>query len=192
MTLPLAMNGLLVTMYADEAWWVLTMALEAAFDGDGSQLMWLSDIYLDRDDLEGYTTNSMVAFIAIGCLDSRSPADWDSVEAAAQALAEAAPTFGQFWGYGEKMCDLWPYPQVGEPRIMTASGADPILVIGTTGDPATPYEWAEALADQLESGVLVTYQGNGHTAYGRSNSCISNAVDAFFVDGTVPPEGLTC
>jgi hypothetical protein len=65
-------------------------------------------------------------------------------------------------------------------------------VIGTTGDPATPYESAQALASQLESGVLLTREGDGHTAYLSGNSCIQNAVDGFFLDGTVPKDGKRC
>jgi len=192
LTLPLALNGLLVTMYEDSAWFMLTTALGQALKGDGIGLLMLSDIYLDRDDTEGYTTNQMEAFVAIGCLDSRAPADLASAQAQADRLIKAAPTFGEFWGFSEKLCDQWPYPQVGEPKAVTAAGAAPILVIGTTGDPATPFAWAQALADQLESGVLLTYEGHGHTAYGRSNSCVNEVVDAYLVDGAVPGDGKVC
>ena len=77
-------------------------------------------------------------------------------------------------------------------RRITASGAAPILVVGTTGDPATPYAWSEALADQLETGQLMTWKGNGHTAYGRSNDCVKKAVDTYLLNGTMPAKGLTC
>ncbi|UJH70492.1 alpha/beta hydrolase [Ornithinimicrobium sp. INDO-MA30-4] len=66
------------------------------------------------------------------------------------------------------------------------------MVVGTTGDPATPYDWAVKLADTLDSGVLLTYEGEGHTAYGRSNSCIDDAIDGFLIDDVVPEDGLTC
>ena len=82
-------------------------------------------------------------------------------------------------------------PETG-PAPVTAAGADPIVVIGTTGDPATPHEWSVALAEQLESGVLVTYEGEGHTAYGRAGQCITGAVDSFLLEGTVPEDGLVC
>jgi len=192
LTLPLAMNGLLVTMYDETAWSYLTDALEQAFAGDGGGLLGLSDWYLDRDDVNGYINNTMEAFVAYGCLDSRAPADPASVEAHAKDLAAAAPTFGEYWGFSEMLCEVWPYPQVGSPARVTAPGANPILVIGTTGDPATPYEWAQALADQLESGVLLTYEGHGHTAYGRSNQCIGDAVDAYLVEGTLPAVDTVC
>ncbi|MCY1462967.1 Carboxylesterase B [compost metagenome] len=75
---------------------------------------------------------------------------------------------------------------------MSAEGAAPIVVIGTTGDPATPYAWSQSLAEQLASAVLVTFEGHGHTAYGRSNGCIADAVESYLLDGTVPADGLTC
>ena len=77
-------------------------------------------------------------------------------------------------------------------RDTQAAGAAPIVVIGTTRDPATPYEWAEGLADVLRSGVLISYDGDGHTAYGRSNECVDGAVDAYLLDGAVPQDGLSC
>jgi hypothetical protein len=191
LTGPLALNGVALAMYDEGYWSWLTLALEDALGGDGAELLNLSDGYLGRGD-NGYESNTMPAFLAISCLDSRSPADLASVQAHAEALKEATPTLGEFWGYGEKLCDLWPYPATGEPHRVSAPGAAPIVVIGTTGDPATPYEWAESLADQLESGVLITYKGEGHTAYGRSNTCVGDAVDAFLLDGTPPKDGLTC
>jgi pimeloyl-ACP methyl ester carboxylesterase len=134
----------------------------------------------------------MVAFRAINCLDARAPSDLPSAEAHAAALKAASPTIGEFWAYAEMGCAVWPYPQTGQPHAISAPGAGPIVVIGTTGDPATPYKWAQAMAEQLESGILVTYQGTGHTAYGRSNDCLAGAVDAYLLDGTIPAVGLTC
>jgi hypothetical protein len=75
--------------------------------------------------------------------------------------------------------------------VITAEGAPPIVVVGTTGDPATPYHWAEALADQLDTGVLVTYEGEGHTGYGDSD-CVQDAIDDYLLALKVPEDGLTC
>jgi pimeloyl-ACP methyl ester carboxylesterase len=192
LTQRLALNGIIVAMYEEAYWPYESAALGSALrDGDGSALMQLSDAYLDRGNV-GYLSNQMEAFIAINCLDSRLAADLASAEEHAQALKEASPTIGEFWAYTEKQCAVWPHPQVGEPHAVSAVGAGPILVIGTTGDPATPYKWAVELTEQLESATLLTYDGDGHTAYGRSNSCISDAVDAYLLDGTVPAEGLVC
>jgi pimeloyl-ACP methyl ester carboxylesterase len=192
LTLPLAINGIVVTMYDDSTWLLASQALEGAISyDDGTGLLRLSDMYMDR--LGGsYGSNQMEAFIAINCLDGRPPADPAAAEAHAAALAEASPTMGEFWAYSEQLCAVWPYPQKGAPHGASAPGADPILIIGTTGDPATPYQGAVALAQQLESAVLITYQGEGHTAYGRSNQCVNQAVERYLLEGTVPAEGLTC
>jgi pimeloyl-ACP methyl ester carboxylesterase len=191
-TLPLAMSGIVVAMYDEEYWYMEALALDQAInEDDGSSLLMLSDAYHSREG-GGYSSNMMVAIRAINCLDARAPADLASVEAHAEALKAASPTMGEFWAYGEMGCEVWPYPQKGEPHAVSAPGAGPIVVIGTAGDPATPLIWAEALSGQLESAVMVTYNGTGHTAYGRSNDCIKDAVDAYLLDGTVPKDGLTC
>jgi hypothetical protein len=79
-----------------------------------------------------------------------------------------------------------------KPREIRAAGAPPIVVIGTTRDPATPMRWAENLADQLDSGVLVRRDGDGHTGYNSGNDCVDTAVEDYLIDGTVPTDGLTC
>jgi hypothetical protein len=77
-------------------------------------------------------------------------------------------------------------------RDIKGAGAAPIVVVGTTRDPATPYEWAVSLADQLESGVLVSRDGDGHTGYNSGNECVDEALEAYLVEGTVPQDGLEC
>lgn len=87
---------------------------------------------------------------------------------------------------------MWPVKQVVPQQRLTADGAPPILVIGTTNDPATPYEWAKGLASQLSSGVLLTREGNGHTGYKQGSKCVDTAVDRYLVTGTPPQADLTC
>ena len=89
-------------------------------------------------------------------------------------------------------CEEWSVQSETQPAKIAATGSGPIVVIGTTRDPATPYEWSQRLAAQLENGVLVSFDGDGHTAYTRSNGCVDEAVDAFYLDGTVPQDGLRC
>ena len=91
-------------------------------------------------------------------------------------------------------CQSWGHTGTQPPKALQAKGAAPILVIGTTGDPATPYEWAKALAGQLESGQLLTWEGNGHTAYANAGHgpCITKAVDTYLLTGTMPKKDLTC
>jgi len=110
----------------------------------------------------------------------------------AAQLASLAPVLGKQLAYGDVGCLQWPVKAATERPVIHAVGSADILVVGTTNDPATPYSWAEALATQLENGHLVTYDGEGHTAYNKSNSCVDDTVDNFFVDGTVPASDPLC
>ena len=78
-----------------------------------------------------------------------------------------------YWS-GPDPCEVWPYPATGVRERITAEGAAPIVVVGTTNDPATPYEWSVSLAEQLSSGVLVTRVGEGHTGYNKGNACVDS------------------
>lgn len=192
-TQTLAFYGIAVTLYDEASWPVLTQALdEVITTGKGDVLLYLADFYNDRNSDGTFNTNSSEAFRAVGCLDDRSSADIEEMRAQVAEIEEVAPTVGTFFGYGGITCADWPYPEVEQEYDVTAEGAAPILVVGTTNDPATPYVWSEGLAKTLDSGVLLTYEGEGHTAYGRSNDCIADAVDAYLVDGTVPEPGTTC
>jgi pimeloyl-ACP methyl ester carboxylesterase len=193
LTATLAFYGIAVTLYDDASWGVLTQALTAALrQDDGSGLLFLADVYNERDEDGGFASNSTEAFTAINCLDGASPSDPDTMRAEAAEVLRAAPTVGDFFSYGGVVCQDWPYPPTGTSEALTAQGAAPILVVGTTNDPATPYAWSEGLAEQLESGVLLTWEGEGHTAYGRSNECVAEVVDAYLLAGTVPDDGTTC
>ncbi|MEE1622038.1 alpha/beta hydrolase [Zafaria sp. Z1313] len=185
-------SGVLMAFY-DEGWWpTLTSALAGLFGGDPDPLMALADTSAGRNEDGSYTGNAAAAFYGVNCLDYPMTTDEEGMDADAEELMEASPTFGEFLAYGGAVCAHWPFPSTGQPAPVEAPGAAPIVVIGTTGDPATPYDWAVALSGQLASGVLVSYEGHGHTAYGRSNQCIERAVDRYFLDGTVPEDGLAC
>lgn len=193
LTQSLAFTGIAVTLYSQTFWTYLTSALTAAIrNGDGSILLTLADAYYDRQANGTYATNSTEAFWSIGCADSRASADLDDMRAQAERIQAAAPTVGELFSYGPMLCAQWSVPEVGGLEDYSAPGAAPIVVIGTTNDPATPYAQAEALAGILDSGVLLTYEGEGHTAYGRSNDCITKNVDAYLIDGTVPADGTRC
>ena len=110
----------------------------------------------------------------------------------AAQLAKDAPVFGPLMSYGGTSCFKWPYPATRVRGPIAAKGSAPILVVGTTNDPATPYVWAQNVSKELEHGHLITYHGNGHTAYNHSNSCVNNAVDNYFVNGTVPSKDPQC
>lgn len=186
-----ALLGIIVAMYDENAWSVLTEALESAFEGDGTTLQFLANLYANRDAEGNYEGNGQQAIYAVNCLDRPAQEDGQTEEEMRAEFEEVAPTFGRYLG-GEGACADWPEEATQTLDSYDAAGAAPILVIGTTGDPATPYEWAEILADTLDSGVLLSYDGEGHTAYGRSNSCIDDTVDAYLLDGDVPQDGKDC
>ena len=193
LTAPLAFSGMLLPLYDNRQWVVLTQALTQAMrEGDGSMLLYLADLMAGRASDGTYPDGSTEANWAINCADFGSTGDPQEWAQQAKELEQASPTFGQMLAYGDVLCAEWPGHPAGERGPIHAPGANPIMVIGTTGDPATPYPWAQALAEELDSGFLVTYEGEGHTAYGRSNACITGAVDDFLIDGARPQEGLTC
>ncbi|MFJ6003495.1 alpha/beta hydrolase [Arthrobacter sp. NPDC092385] len=185
-------QGFILPLYDNGNWPTLTQAVTAALAGDPSSILYLADLSAERQPDGTYAGNSTAAFLAVNCLDYPMTSDPAQMRADEQELVAASPTFGRFLAYGGITCAPWKYPPVLGPAPLRAEGADPIVVIGTTGDPATPYEWSTALAEQLESGVHVTWQGEGHTAYGRSNDCILDLVDAYFIEGTVPADGTRC
>jgi len=152
----------------------------------------LADYYNDREDDGSFTSNSTEAFQAIGCVDDRATEDPAEMARLADEIIAAAPTVGNFFTYGGLVCRDWPVPVAPGSFDLHAAGAPPILVIGTTNDPATPYDWAVGLANTLDSGVLLTYDGEGHTAYIRSNACIADTVDELLVADIVPPNGKRC
>ena len=135
---------------------------------------------------------SMATMIAIMCQDRPSQGDMNSWENQYEEAQEVSPTFGAAWTNSDMTCAAWGHGNEPLPADITAEGASPILVVGTTGDPATRYEWAEALAEQLDSGHLLTWEGEGHCAYGRGSSCISGAVDDFLLNGKLPKDDLVC
>jgi pimeloyl-ACP methyl ester carboxylesterase len=192
LTEALGTTGVIAAMYDQTAWPTLSGALSQANKGDGSGLLQLADLYYERDN-SGKYANLMYANAAVNCLDLppafTSPA---AVERALPSFEKASPHFGNNLAWSSLTCAYWPVPATGVPHRITAAGAAPILVVGTTRDPATPYAWAQSLASQLDSGVLLTYDGDGHTAYGRGSACIDAAVNAYLLKGTVPPDGKKC
>ncbi|GEL95301.1 alpha/beta hydrolase [Cellulomonas composti] len=193
LTRALAFYGVAVALYDDQYWPTLTAALTPAIQGgDGSILLMLSDAYTDRQTDGTYASNSLPAFWSISCLDGRPSSDPATMASEAERILADAPTLGESFAFGGVVCAQWPAPEIGGLDDYSAAGAPPILVIGTTNDPATPYKNAQALADLLDSGTLLTFEGEGHTAYGRSNDCITDNVDAFLLEGTVPAEGTVC
>lgn len=183
------LNGVLAALYDQEAWPLLAEALALAAAGDATGIIALADAINGRTDM-GYT-NQLDANAVINCNDYPTPISEEDIAGYVEDWAEQYPLFGAFSATtGLSTCVTW--DTEGNPvPDRDAAGADPILVIGTEGDPATPYEGAEVMADQLESGVLLTWEGEGHTAFPKTE-CITAAVVSYFIDLTVPEEGTTC
>jgi pimeloyl-ACP methyl ester carboxylesterase len=192
LTVGLAFYGLILPLYSQDNWTYLDDGLKQALDGDGSTLLQLADFYGSR--VNGtYEDNSLEAISVINCLDDPWSITTDEVPANFPDFEKASPTFGDVFAWGLTACNGIPFTSTDEPDLkIDGSGAAPIVVLGTTRDPATPYAEAVAMADQLQSGVLVSRDGDGHTAYNKGNSCVDDAVHSYLLDGTVPKDGLSC
>jgi pimeloyl-ACP methyl ester carboxylesterase len=186
----LAWTAVLAALYSESFWPILATALADAKDGDGSLMLVISDPYRGRKSNGSYS-NLQDAYVGNTCLDFPAPSDVDVFTGWAADLEATAPHFAEFVAYNDLICAFWAVPPQGMPHAVTAEGAPPIVVVGTTGDPATPYAWSVSLADQLESGVLITREGEGHTGYGDS-LCVQDAVDEYLLELTVPEDGHTC
>lgn len=176
--------GISLALYSKTLWNSLDAALAEALDGDGSKLVKLADQYIGIGDFEIY--------FAVNCMDFAWPTgDPDAILAAAKATAVQSPHFGEALVNDYIRCADWPVP-ANPLQPVTAADAPPIVVISTTGDPATPYEAGVTVADRLATGVLVTNEGDGHTVVADGKPCIDDIVVAYLVDGKPPADRTTC
>jgi pimeloyl-ACP methyl ester carboxylesterase len=190
----LAITGIVTPLYSKSSWPVLTQALdEAENQGTGNLLLQLADSYNGRDENGHYDTQSH-SQRAISCADSKLRPTAGDAKALLPEFRKLSPVFGPFLAWDTAgWCADWPVKGEHDTPEASAPGAGPILVVGTTGDPATPYEGAQKMADELGKGVgiMLTNKGEGHGAYGES-ACVTSTVDAYFLDGKVPANGRTC
>ena len=187
-----ALTGISVAMY-DQGWWPdLRVALASAFKGDGSTLLRMADAYNDRQNGH-FVDNEVAANYAVNCVDHPDEAtSVAQIQAELPAFEKAAPFFGPMVDWSSLPCAFWKAAPTDTPHRIAAAGTAPILVVGTTNDPATPYAWAQSLAGQLSGARLLTMNGDGHTAYRRGSTCIDSAIDAFFLQGALPTAGTVC
>ncbi|MEY3581579.1 MAG: hypothetical protein RLZ02_532 [Actinomycetota bacterium] len=175
-------------MYSDYYWPQLSEALSAAQNGDGKGILQLYDDYYQRKD-DGTYGNELEAFLAISCLDDPGATSTDEVDSHIEDFIAAAPRLGGNFAYGYS-CALWPVKQAAKVTI-TGKGAGPIVVVGTTGDAATPLDSTRKMAQGLEQGILIVVDANQHTGYG-ANNCVVKAVDDYLIKLSVPTNELTC
>lgn len=185
-----AVLGVATYLYGGEqAYTMLQSALLFARTMGQTRFLTLAaDQMIGKDEKGNYTAMAF-SFPAIACADStdeglgKVQANWDEAK-------KKAPVFGKHMGPGMN-CEVWSARPMDQLKI-TAKGADPILVLGATGDPATPYQQAEWMADQLDSGVLLTWKGAGHGVYALGNSCAKKHVEDYVNEGVVPKDRTTC
>ncbi|MFJ9607193.1 alpha/beta hydrolase [Kitasatospora sp. NPDC101176] len=194
----LAWTAVRSALYGDEnqTWNYLRVGLTVAIKaGKGDVLLAFSDDYNERDE-NGHYTPLHEAHAAIGCADGAAPAPTpERAQQAVQQLQQQAPLMTKgvsVEDFTEDSCHGWPYKSPEKPHAIRAEGAAPILVVGSTGDPATPYASAEALAKGFAKATLLTRVGEGHGAFGKGNACIDQALETYLIDGTMPAEGTRC
>ncbi|MEU6381781.1 alpha/beta hydrolase [Streptomyces sp. NPDC046909] len=188
-----ATSGIVQSLYSQDFWEYLTEGLDQAYDGDGRVLMLLADSMNGRNE-DGEYSNVTAANIAINCADDKSRYTEDYVERKLPEFRSASPVFGDYLAWAMVSCTDWAVAGAADRPDVSASGSAPILVVGNTGDPATPYEGARKMVEALGEGVGVelTYKGQGHGAYDSKNKCVQSAVNGYLLDGKVPAAGTVC
>jgi len=170
-------------LYSEALWPDLASAVDQALAGDGSEMIGLADEYLSIASFDVY--------FAVNCLDFAWPATPDELLADGAEAAIQSPHFGPPIVNDYVRCSMWPVE--AEPlAATTAPGTPPILVVSTTNDPATPYQNGVNTAERLESGVLLTYEGEGHGAVLDGIDCVQEKVIAYLVDLEPPEDKSTC
>jgi pimeloyl-ACP methyl ester carboxylesterase len=182
--------GVISALYSTQTWPDLARALSEIEQGNGNLIAALAYSYEGLQS-NGTFSNEDAANVAINCVDRPSPKSLPAYEALAHRLASVAPDFGAATAWGSLACAYWPVPPQGRPTPIHAPGTPKIIVVGSTGDPATPYAWAKAVSAQLDNAELLTRNGPGHTGY-FSSSCIRSYVDNYFETLALPPTGTVC
>lgn len=180
-------------LYSDLQWQVLRGVIADVMAGSGESAYAEADAYYGVRPDGTFEDNSYEALVSVNCLDAPAVTDFEQVRANGEEILAVAPTLGPGF-VGLSSCAAWPFEATREPHAITAPGADPIIVIGGRNDPATPYEQAVALADMLESGVLVSVDAEGHGQYyaPMPNACVDEPVNEYFLTGVAPTADLDC
>ncbi len=191
-------TAIIENLYSQSYWSTLSQMFATLRTGDVALTFQSADDYNQRGAGGSYDSNGNDVYIAATCADGDFASDPETTLERIAEIDAAAPILGKYATYDDfavldTACTHWPYPRGADlPTTFEAKGAGPILVLGTTNDPATPYASSVSLAKQLSSGVLISYTGEGHTVYNQGVACIDDVVDAYFVNGTVPASDPNC
>jgi hypothetical protein len=172
--------GTASAMYDSATGWPkLLRAISQAQDGFGDEFLKLADEYTGRQTDGSYPNNEFDSGAVIDCLDVDEPRTFAQIKHDAKSFLEQAPLFGPYLAYGGLTCKY--FGQSQEEIIAPTKTTNPIVVIGTTGDPATPYEWAQGLNKLLTNSGLISLTGEGHTGQGQGNACVDDQIDGFYL-----------
>jgi len=190
-------TGLINNLYSESSWGNLVFMLADLKSGDAQATFDAADSYNNRYSGGFYDGNGYDIYTAVTCNEGTLGTDGVTPLEGLAIIDQRAPYLGFATALDDYValdvtCSNWPYPVADMPTSYEAAGAPPIMVVGTTNDPATPYAQAVSLAGQLSSGFLVTYQGEGHTIYAQGVDCVDDTVDAYFLNGTVPASDPMC
>jgi pimeloyl-ACP methyl ester carboxylesterase len=183
------LTGIAAALYLRQEWPLLKSGLTSAFSGDGTILVELANLLMERNP-NGTYSNLSDAELSVDCVDRPWPRGLPAWLTAAAAAAKAAPLFGAPLVWGSLPCAYWPVKPSA--LAVRAAGAPPVLIVGDLHDPATPYQWAVGLAHDLASGVLLGWNGEGHTSYMEGSACVDNTVDAYLIWLRTPKSGTVC
>ncbi len=193
-TQPLVITAIAQSLYdPNEGWRELSKLLSKAITKkDPSGIFELADSYNSRDESGSYYSNQNDIAIMITCLDWQEPRTIEQMGSDRDAFIKAAPIFGRFLNFAGLPCKYWKAkPQL--PKIqLTKIVTSPIIIIGVTQDPATPYKWAQNLAKVFPNSKLLTLRGEGHTGHNQGNKCVDSAVDSYYLTGKIRASALIC
>lgn len=192
LTQALLQMGVIYGMYdATYGWQAERNALRGVVRGDGSDMLNLVDFFVSRESGR-YQDNANEVIAAVNCIDRKDRPGVYQVSKYATAWKKQYPMFGEILAWGLLACEKWPAPAVGDVGTWKGGKIPPLLVVGTTYDPATVVEGARSLHKQMPGSRLLEWKGDGHTAYRQGSSCVDQVVNVYFMRGTLPARNKTC
>jgi pimeloyl-ACP methyl ester carboxylesterase len=190
----IAITAIATTLYDSGDGWkdLKKMLNQAILKRDPAEMFKQADDYNNRDSAGNYYSNQTDVSIIINCLDWKEPRTIEEITSDRGAFTKAAPIFGPYLYLAGLPCKYWKTEPQLPPMPLKNIDTSPVLVIGVTNDPATPYEWAEDLVKVFTNGKLLTLNGDGHTGHNQGNECVDSVVDSYFLTGKIGSEPLIC